>query len=387
MEMLKVSAKSARRVKPRRVWLELASETPEDGELGLEVGIGVVGGQDVRLCWEKNGGALGMPLSEFPAFPVLTSVLFAGFARSANYASIPLSRIRDLRFASAGAPYRTSLHLAPNVEPRWLTIIYAVPAPSSFLGNVTGSPAYKLVHFISSTTHELELWQKTLESFKEGRLAKGLVEGEGEETAPHCGAEKDKVVKEEEVHQLCSRLGMGMSRGEIGQAFRVRRSFSSLLESRSSPRNPQKSAAPNDFLDFRTFQNFVKLLKRRTDVETIFTSLVKPNEPGLDLLRWDAFLKDVQGVRPSSPSPMKTSDLPFSAGQARPGRSRQVLRQVRLALGGSGQPRRLRLVPHVVRQRANQGRVGARHDEAVAGVLHLVEPQRSFFISVSISSR
>lgn len=59
MEMLKVSAKSARRVKPRRVWLELASETPEDGEMGLEVGIGVVGGQDVRLCWEKNGAGLG----------------------------------------------------------------------------------------------------------------------------------------------------------------------------------------------------------------------------------------------------------------------------------------------------------------------------------------
>lgn len=59
LEMLKVSVKSARRVKSRRVWLELASEMPEDGEVGLEVGIGVVGGQDVRLCWEKNGPGLG----------------------------------------------------------------------------------------------------------------------------------------------------------------------------------------------------------------------------------------------------------------------------------------------------------------------------------------
>ena len=57
--MLKVSAKSARRVKPRKVWLELGSETPEDGEIGLEVGVGVVGGQDVKLCWEKNGRGLG----------------------------------------------------------------------------------------------------------------------------------------------------------------------------------------------------------------------------------------------------------------------------------------------------------------------------------------
>lgn len=57
--MLKVSAKSARRVKPRKVWLELGGATPDDGELGLEVGVGLVGGQDVRLCWEKNGLGIG----------------------------------------------------------------------------------------------------------------------------------------------------------------------------------------------------------------------------------------------------------------------------------------------------------------------------------------
>lgn len=62
VEMLKVSAKSARRVKPRKLWLEVGSETPDDGELGLEVGVGVVGGQDVRLCWEKGGIGIGVCL-------------------------------------------------------------------------------------------------------------------------------------------------------------------------------------------------------------------------------------------------------------------------------------------------------------------------------------
>ena len=78
----------------------------------------------------------------------------AGFGRSANYASVPLSRIRDMRFSSAGSPYRISLHLPPSVEPRWVTIIYAVPPPSNFLGSVTGGPAYKLVHFIATTGEE-----------------------------------------------------------------------------------------------------------------------------------------------------------------------------------------------------------------------------------------
>lgn len=59
IEMLKVSAKSARRVKPRMLWLEIGGETPDDGELGLELGVGIVGGQDVRLCWEKGGAGIG----------------------------------------------------------------------------------------------------------------------------------------------------------------------------------------------------------------------------------------------------------------------------------------------------------------------------------------
>ncbi|GAA5900925.1 hypothetical protein JCM6882_005980 [Rhodosporidiobolus microsporus] len=260
MEMLKVSAKSARRVKPRRAWLELASETPDDGELGLEVGIGVVGGQDVRLCWEKGGGL--------------------GFARSANFASIPLTRIRDLRFGPAGSPYRTSLHLPPAVEPRWITVIYAVP-PSSFLSGVTGSPAYKLVHFIAPSVAELELWRKTLEGFKEGRVAKGISTEEGVEDAhTFSHEEQQKVVKEEEVHQLCARLGMGMSSADVSEAFK-------------------KSAAPNDFLDFKAFQTFVKLLKRRGDIDAIFLSLVEQGKSGLDVQRWAQFIKETQGMAPS----------------------------------------------------------------------------------------
>ncbi|CEQ42345.1 SPOSA6832_04140 [Sporobolomyces salmonicolor] len=254
MEMLKVSAKSARRVKPRRVWLETGSDTPEDGELGLEVGIGVVGGQDVRLCWEKNGRGIG-------------------FARSDNFASVPLSRIRDLRFGTAGSPYRTSLHLPPTVEPRWMTVIYSVPPSSSFLGSVASGPAYKLVHFIAPSADSLELWRSTLERFKEGRLAKGVVE-EGQEES-NLPDEEDQVVREEDVHQLCARLGMGMSKAEVSEAFR-------------------QSAAPNDYLDFKTFQTFVKLLKRRVEIEDIFRSLVGADKNGFDEAGWGRFLRQTQ---------------------------------------------------------------------------------------------
>ncbi|GAA5953650.1 hypothetical protein JCM3765_006927 [Sporobolomyces pararoseus] len=266
LEMLKVSSKSARRVKPRKVWLEIGHETPEDGEIGLEVGVGVVGGQDVKLCWEKNGRGLG-------------------FTRSENFASVPLSRIRDLRFAAAGSPYRTSLHLPPSVEPRWMTIIYAIP-PSSSSGSgfkLGGGPAYKLVHFVANSVQDAELWRKTLEKFKEGRVAKAVLsstndyDGGGKNAECGVGEGEHKVVREEEVHSLCARLGMGMSKAEISEAFK-------------------QSAAPNDFLDFKAFRLFVQLLKRRIDIEEIFRALVEPDENGFSQSAWEKFLIDTQGV-------------------------------------------------------------------------------------------
>ncbi|GAA6059835.1 hypothetical protein JCM10212_003747 [Sporobolomyces blumeae] len=267
VEMLKVSAKSARRVKPRRVWLELGNETPEDGEIGLEVGVGVVGGQDVKLCWEKNGRGLG-------------------FTRSDNFASVPLSRIRDLRFASAGSPYRTSLHLPPAVEPRWMTIIYVVPASSSSFK--MASPAYKLVHFVANSIGDLGLWKKTLEKFKEGRIAKAVAtEDHADEQA--CPGNEGKIVREGEVHSLCARLGMGMSKAEISEAFR-------------------QSAAPNDYLDFKAFQLFVQLLKRRCDIEEIFTSLVPSETKGFDRTAWARYLRDVQQMELSSDEMSRSFD-------------------------------------------------------------------------------
>jgi phosphatidylinositol phospholipase C delta len=71
---------------------------------------------------------------------------------------------------------------------------------------------------------DAELWRKTLEKFKEGRVAKAVLpgdEGENRVAEGTSKAEEGKVVREEEVHSLCARLGMGMSKAEISEAFRV----------------------------------------------------------------------------------------------------------------------------------------------------------------------
>lgn len=141
-------------------------------------------------------------------------------------ASVPLSRIKDLRFGTQGSPYRTSLQISKEVEPRWITVIYTVPQ-SSRLSNAVN---YKLVHFIAPTVELVELWRTTLERFKEGRVAKAIAEGEELLVSPEVHAENEKrVVKEAEVHQLCARLGVGMGRTEVSAAFRVSPAFAAAL--------------------------------------------------------------------------------------------------------------------------------------------------------------
>lgn len=76
LELLKVSAKSARRVKPRKVWLETMSDKDRDGgKFGLELDLGGVSKQEVKLCWEKNGAGLGKlpPKPASPACPFFRS--------------------------------------------------------------------------------------------------------------------------------------------------------------------------------------------------------------------------------------------------------------------------------------------------------------------------
>lgn len=214
IEMLKVSAKSARRVKSRKVWLELTNTSCLKKELDLLdidniVGEGCIGSnskrilsQDIRICWEKSTRGVGSNKRE---------------------ASIPLSSLRDLRFGTAGSSYRTSLHLSPLIEPRWLTLIYLQPNNNNSLALLSANttPSYKLVHFIAPSEEVLELWRSVLDRFREGRVGASLVVAPGGGDSGSEREEDVRVVKEEEVHRLCARLGMGMSKESVGIAFKV----------------------------------------------------------------------------------------------------------------------------------------------------------------------
>lgn len=70
-----------------------------------------------------------------------------------------------------------------------------------------------------------------LEQWKEAKARGGIysvvVEGQASgkegEKGPKSGesSPEERVVREEDVHRLCARLGMGISREEVSIAFRV----------------------------------------------------------------------------------------------------------------------------------------------------------------------
>lgn len=132
--------------------------------------------------------------------------LFQGFTKEA---SVPLSRLREVRFGEQASGYRISLQISQQLESKFFTLIYSIPSNSSV-------QQFKLAHFIAPTIQALELWKTTLEKFKQGRLAKPISAGDHNNLC-----DVNRVVKEEEVHQICARLGTGMSKQEVEKAFRV----------------------------------------------------------------------------------------------------------------------------------------------------------------------
>lgn len=296
-------------------------------------------------------------------------------------ASVPLSRIKDLRFGTQGSPYRTSLQISKEVESRWITVIYTVSSSSRQVLNSAAN--YKLVHFIAPTIELVELWKTTLERFKEGRIAKGVAGGE----LPHEELEvpveeQTRVVEEAEVHQLCARLGVGMGRTEVSAAFRVGMcSFSRRrpLTFPPSPENGSPSRLPRLCRLPRVCQASQETKGSRRGI------------PSRRRCSRRLHRRSMGGVLAWNPAGAPFVYFSLCAGEAdssqpstarhQPRSAQQVVPEVRRPANEAHHPRRLRLLPHVVRQRRPARGRRSRHDSTDLGVLHQLESQRRWSCS------
>ncbi|KAF8982451.1 Phospholipase C [Entomortierella lignicola] len=180
---------------------------------------------------------------------------------SKKFGRINVEQIRELRKGKAARMYREQLGVQPELEERWLTIIY------SAMGK------YKALHLVASTKDTYEDWIMAVERMwsVKREVAEGLpqLQRKTNQWLKERWLDADKNVDSklgyEEIVRLCYRLNINFSRKEIRARF------------------DQADEKKQGNLDFNDFTCFVKLLKERKEIVNLFQKITKgdsmtPNE-------------------------------------------------------------------------------------------------------------
>ncbi|WFD30770.1 phosphoinositide phospholipase C [Malassezia sp. CBS 17886] len=175
--------------------------------------------------------------------------------------SVPLCALRDLRFGRAAQSYREALQVGAEHEPRWVSLVYQTPK------------AYKAVHFVAHTDASFERWRTTLQRVFAQRQA--LLAGRATATTTQLhwlraawrSRAPDAALDLPAVLQVCRRAGLLCSARELRGLFAA------------------ADAHRRGALDLDAFQTFAAALRRRPDVQRIFSAL----SCGADALSRDAF--------------------------------------------------------------------------------------------------
>lgn len=195
--------------------------------------------------------------------------------------------IQQIRMQGEARIYREEFQMPVEYERRWFTIIYADH------DRAKGRP-HKSIHLIAPSQHLFELWTSTLNDLRRYRheLMAGLVgSGSDEKTlrghwnremakifngAPH--AEDEENLGFPGVESLCRGLHINCSQNVLRTQFGL------------------ADTDDTGFLNFHEFTDFVRRLKQRSDIKTIYQKLKPDHSSGLKLSSFLIFLQDIQCV-------------------------------------------------------------------------------------------
>lgn len=188
-----------------------------------------------------------------------------------------IENIRELRFAADARAFREQFKLAPDSEPRWMSIIY------------TAAGKYKVLHLVALTAEDYHSWRETLQTLYGHRreLMGGLDQMRKRQTVwlkQHWSTADitgDQKLDVQDVANLCRNLNISVSEVDLRSNFE------------------RADTRKRGFLDFQDFQAFVKHLRRRSEVEAIVAH-IGGNEGFIALDNFCTFLRDTQKVKGSS---------------------------------------------------------------------------------------
>jgi phosphatidylinositol phospholipase C delta len=198
--------------------------------------------------------------------------------------SFYIDDIKDIRVGTNARNYSRECGVSDIDEPRFFSILYAVPDKSK-------GRAQKVMHLIANDEQTFDLWTTTLDAISKHRqdLMASLSSFHEKAVKTYWRTEMSKQFHdkphsevEEEidivgVERLCRSLHIHGSSDYFRQKF------------------TQADVTRSGRLNFTEFQEFVKLMKRREDVRSVYQKLAPNSEKGMTLQQFLTFLKDTQG--------------------------------------------------------------------------------------------
>lgn len=192
--------------------------------------------------------------------------------------SVYIDDIKEIRIAPDVRQYRLDCGVAETEEPRFFSILYAVP----------GKKEQKTMHLIAENDGDFQAWVSTLDALSKHRqeLMTSLMTFNDRAIQTYWSKEMSRLYPEnppteEEldfagVERVCRNLHIHVSPETLKAKFE----------------GADKTQSGK--LNFGGFQDFVRLMARRDDVRAVYREVSSGHEDGLSFRDFINFLKDVQ---------------------------------------------------------------------------------------------
>lgn len=193
--------------------------------------------------------------------------------------------IHEIRSGDDTRHYREDFNLTPTENERWFTILYADQARSK---------QEKTMHLIAACKEDVTLWMETLEALSKHRidLMTGLIgslerehvirahwERETARRFPaNVGGDDEDTLGLEAIESLSCSLHIHCPKAALHEQFQ------------------RADATKSGRLDYHEFKDFVRRLKERNDLKSIYSALTQDYGFALAKDQFIGFLHTVQGV-------------------------------------------------------------------------------------------
>ncbi|CAB4412005.1 unnamed protein product [Rhizophagus irregularis] len=185
---------------------------------------------------------------------------------------VNIENIKELRIGEAIRNIRIHAKIGKEFEDRWFTIIYVEAGK------------YKSLHLLAESADLFNKWVDNLQRLYLHR--KDMIGGLGhlrkrqsiwlKQHWKQANKDGDSKLVFDEVSRLCRQLNINMSRQSLKAKF------------------GEADTQNNGWLDFTDFQRFVKIIKKRPELDNLFESLAKTKKDILTLQEFKDFLLIVQ---------------------------------------------------------------------------------------------